>query len=263
MTGAIIYTGLIGVYGFIIGKSFKGLNPFLMFIGLMFALPVIAYVEQYQQPLLYIPFAIGFITNFASPLRSVMDFFSGIKMDIERFFANKRYKKEQKRQDKEYKKEQAREDARRAKQAKQQAKQNKRNSTNQNYQNQQNNNYSEQQRQAQAEQERLRRQAEELRRQREQFQREQAQARNNQANQNNQSSSPNDDLNPNNLDDACEILGCNRNDDLPTFKKAYRYLRAMYHPDKMEQFGGRRKKQAEEEMKLINQAWVRVKQKFK
>ena len=260
MTGAIIYSGLIGVYGFIIGKSFKGLNPFLMLLGLFFSIPVIGAVEQNQEPLLYIPFAIGFISNFASPLRSVMDFFLGIKMDIERSQANRRYKKEQKRREKEHAKDEARENASRAKQAKQQAKQNQRNSTNQNYQNQQNNNYSEQQRQAQADQERLRRQAEELRRQREQFQREQAQAR---SNQNNQSSTPNGDLNPNNLDDACEILGCNRNDDLATFKKAYRVLRAMYHPDKVEQFGGRRKKQAEEEMKLINQAWARVQQKFK
>jgi DnaJ-domain-containing protein 1 len=260
MTAIIFYTGFIGIYGFIIGKSFKKLNPFLMLLGMFFSIPVIAQVEQSNQQLLYIPFAIGFFTNFGNPLRKVTDFFTEIKMNIELSQANKRYKKEQKRRDKEYKKEQARENARRAKQAKQHAKQNTRKSTNQNYQNQQNNNYSEQQRQAQAEQERLRRQAEELRRQREQFQREQAQARNN---QNNQSSTPNDELNPNNLDDACEILGCNRNDDLATFKKAYRYLRAMYHPDKMEQFGGRRKKQAEEEMKLINQAWVRVQQNFK
>ena len=263
MTAIIFYTGFIGIYGFIIGKSFKRLNPFLMLLGMFFSIPVIAQVEQSNQQLLYIPFAIGFFANFGNTLRKVTDFLSGIKMDIERFFANKRYEKEQKRRDKEYKKEQARENARQAKQAKQQAKQNKRNSTNQNYQNQQNNNYSDQQRQAQADQERLRRQAEELRRQREQFQREQAQARNNQANQNNQTSSNNDDLDPNSFNDACEILGCNPSDNLATIKKAYRYLRAMYHPDKMEQFGGRRKKQAEEEMKLINLAWVRVQKKFK
>ena len=171
MTAIIFYTGFIGIYGFIIGKSFKRLNPFLMLLGMFFSIPVIAQVEQSNQQLLYIPFAIGFFANFGNPLRKVTDFFAGIKMDIERFFANKRYKKEQKRRDKEYKKEQAKENARRTKQAKQQAKQNKRNSANQNYQNQQNNNYSEQ--------ERLKREAEELRRQREQFQREQAQARRN------------------------------------------------------------------------------------
>jgi len=229
-----------------------------MLLGMFFSIPVIAQVEQSNQQLLYIPFAIGFFANFGNPLRKVTDFFAGIKMDIERFFANKRYKKEQKRRDKEYKKEQAKENARRAKQAKQQAKQNKRNSTNQNYQNQQNNNYSEQQRQAQAEQERLRRQAEELRRQREQFQREQAQARRNQTNQ----APNNDDLNPKNYADACEILGCDPNADQATLKKAYRYLRSMYHPDKMAQFSGRRKKQAEEEMKLINLAWARVQKEF-
>ena len=173
MTAVIIYSGLIGVYGFIIGKSFKGLNPFLMLLGMMFAIPVIGAVEQNQQPLLYIPFAIGFITNFTSPLRRVMDFFSGIKMDMERSRANKKYQKEQKKRQKEYDKQQAQYEKERAKQQ-----------SSQNHQRQTNNNYSEQQRHTQAEQERLRRQAEELRRQREQFQREQAQARRNQSNQN-------------------------------------------------------------------------------
>jgi len=133
----------------------------------------------------------------------------------------------------------------------------------QNHQRQTNNNYSEQQRQTQAEQERLRRQAEELRRQREQFQREQAQARNNHTNQNKQSSSSNDDLNPKNFNDACEILGCKHTDDKPTLKTAYRRLSAMYHPDKVEKLGGRRKVQALAEMKLINQAWARVQQNFR
>lgn len=245
MTAAIIYSGLIGVYGFIIGKTFKGLNPFLMLIGMMFAIPVLGVVEQYQQPLLYIPFAIGFITNFASPLRSVFDFFSGIKMDIERTFANRRYKKEQKQRQKEYDKQQAQYEKEKAK-----------HQSSHNSQYQQNNNYTEQQ--AQAEQERLRRQAEELRRQREQFKREQAEARRNQANQNHQSSTSNDDLNPNIFKDACEILGCKDTDDLATLKKAYRRLSAMYHPDKVEKLGGRRKFQALAEMKLINKAWNTV-----
>jgi DnaJ-domain-containing protein 1 len=250
MTAVIIYSGLIGIYGFIIGKSFKGLNPFLMLLGMVFSLPVIGAVEQHQQPLLYIPFAIGFITNFASPLRSVMDFFLGIKMDIERSRANKRYNKEQKQRQKEYDKQQAKYEKERAKQQSTQSHQ------------RQTNSYSEQQKQTQAEQERLRRQAEELRRQREQFQREQTQAKNNQTNQNKQTSSNNDDLNPNNFKDACEILGCKDTDDKATIKKAYQRLSSMFHPDKVEKLGGRRKVQALAEMKLINQAWVRVQQKL-
>lgn len=246
MTAAIIYSGLIGVYGFIIGKTFKGLNPFLMLIGMMFAIPVLGVVEQYQQPLLYIPFAIGFITNFASPLRSVFDFFSGIKMDIERASANRRYKKEQKKRQKEYDRQQAEYEKQRAKHQ---------SSHNSYYQ--QNNNYTHQQ--AEAEQERLRRQAEELRRQREQFKREQEQAK---RNQNSQSSASNDDLNPNIFKDACEILGCKDTDDKATLKKAYKRLSSMYHPDKVEKLGGRRKGQALAEMKLINQAWERVQEKF-
>ena len=257
MTAIIFYSGFIGVYGFIIGKSFKKLNPFLMLLGMFFTLPVIMQVEQNNQPLLYIPFGIGFFANFGNPFRRVLDFFAGIKMDIERYFANKRYKKEQKRREKE----RAKQQAKREKQAKQQAKQNKRNSANQNYQSQQNN-FSEQQRQAQAERERLKREAEELRRQREQFQREQAQSRQNQTSQNNHSSN-NDDLNPDNYADACEILGCDKNADFATLKKSYRYLRSMYHPDKVSQFSGRRKKQAEAEMKLINLAWDRVQKKFR
>lgn len=256
MTGIIIYSSLIGVYGFIIGKSFKGLNPFLMLLGLMFTLPVVGAVEQHQQPLLYIPFAIGFITNFASPLRSVFDFFSGIKMDIERSHANRQYKKEQKQRQKEFDKQQA-------KYEKERAKQQSKYQSEPNYSQQNSSSYADQKKQAQAEQERLRRQAEELRRQREQFKREQAQARNNQSNKSTRSSTSNDDLNPKVFKDACEILGCKDTDDKATLKKAYQRLSAMYHPDKVEKLGGRRKVQALAEMKLINQAWETVQLSFK
>ena len=46
--------------------------------------------------------------------------------------------------------------------------------------------------------------------------------------------------------------------DLVVFKKAYRTLRALYHPDKINHLGGTRKQQAEEEMKLINLAWATI-----
>ena len=256
MTAIIFYSGFIGIYGFIIGKSFKKLNPFLMLLGMFFSVPLIAQVEQNNQPLLYIPFGIGFFANFGNPFRKVFDMIDDIKYSIKDFFATRRNNKQAKKQQRHQQKQQANayqqnyEDLNRQKEDIEAE-------LNRNKQKAQ----EEINRQEKQAQERLRREAEELRRQREQFHREQAQARNNQSNQNNQSSS-NDDLNPNNFNDACEILGCEPNSDFATLKKAYRYLRSMYHPDKMAQFSGRRTKQAEKEMKLINLAWARVQKEF-
>ena len=240
MAQTIFITAFLGVYGFAIGKTFKRLNPFLMLFGMLFSLPLVQMANQYDQPLVYIPFIIGFFANFTNPMRRVLEFFSEIKMSFQMFLNRRRFKKAKTRKFHE-------EQQQSHQQSRQSSQQRNRSSSSESYY----------RKQAEEERERLRREAEELRRRQEQFQREQAQARQQ------QSSTPNDELNPKNFNDACEILGCQPTDDLATFKKAYRVLRAMYHPDKVEQFGGRRKKQAEAEMKLINLAWETIQKRFR
>ena len=66
-------------------------------------------------------------------------------------------------------------------------------------------------------------------------------------------------MNPSNLADAYEILGVAQGASLDECKKAYRLLMGLYHPDKVAQLSGNRRKQAEEETMLINAAWEQVK----
>lgn len=67
------------------------------------------------------------------------------------------------------------------------------------------------------------------------------------------------ELNPSVLADAYEILGVQQGANLEECKKAYRLLMSLYHPDKVAQLSGSRRRQAEEETKWINAAWRQVK----
>jgi len=69
------------------------------------------------------------------------------------------------------------------------------------------------------------------------------------------------ELNPSILADAYEILGVPQGASLEECKKAYRLLMGLYHPDKVTQLSGSRRRQAEEETKRINASWQRIKGK--
>ena len=66
------------------------------------------------------------------------------------------------------------------------------------------------------------------------------------------------ELNPSVLVDAYEILGVQQTASQEECKKAYRLLMSLYHPDKVAQLSGNRRKQAEEETKRINAAWQKI-----
>ena len=68
-------------------------------------------------------------------------------------------------------------------------------------------------------------------------------------------------LNPNILSEAYEILGVQMGASLDECKKARTTLLAMYHPDTVAHLNETRRKLAEQETKLINASWERIKRK--
>ena len=69
-----------------------------MLLGMLFSVPLIAQVEQNNQPLLYIPFGIGFFANFGNPFRKIFDMIDDIKYSIKDFFVTRRHNKQAKKQ---------------------------------------------------------------------------------------------------------------------------------------------------------------------
>ncbi|MEM8593449.1 MAG: DnaJ domain-containing protein [Pseudomonadota bacterium] len=65
-------------------------------------------------------------------------------------------------------------------------------------------------------------------------------------------------LDPNVLADAFEILGVDHDADIDGCRQAYKRLCSIYHPDKISQFKGWRREQAEHDMKQINLAWANI-----
>ncbi|WP_419555176.1 DnaJ domain-containing protein [Pseudoalteromonas luteoviolacea] len=59
------------------------------------------------------------------------------------------------------------------------------------------------------------------------------------------------------------MLGVHAGNSLVEFKKAYRHLSNLFHPDKLDKFDGILKQQAKENAKLINIAWETIQKKLK
>lgn len=214
--------------GFFCGKIFKGFNPFYIFFGgLILLVPAAQFLIELDSFFYSSAFVVGFLYNYGNPFGRILGAVEEVKMGwlYRRSMAGARDSLSDQKEEIEaelLRQKQTAEDEIRSQEEEVMA--------------------------------RLRREAEELNRQREKFQKEQSQAKSQ-----GQSSGSNRSFDPNTFSGACEILGCSPDSDLATLKKAYRILRALYHPDKINQLGGRRKIQAEEEIKLINLAWDTVK----
>lgn len=65
-------------------------------------------------------------------------------------------------------------------------------------------------------------------------------------------------LNPTIYADACKILGVPEGATVEEYKKAYRHLSSLFHPDKFARYDGLLKEQAAENLKLVNVAWETV-----
>lgn len=244
--------------GYLIGKLFKGLNPFLVILGGVMILAIApVFLQMEQRDFATAFFVIGFILNFNRPVTKIRywisDLFGTLSFRRERagYVADIEQQKEQAEAELYRQKQEVEDELRRQKQ------------------------------QAEQDIERQRREAEEaIRREAENLKREQERARsnskNNQNNQNdsrqessqdrqNQNQSNSSDsghLNPKYFPDACEILGKGQGCTKKEYKVAYMQLIKLYHPDKIAGLSGSRKAQAENEAKLINAAWDTIKKKL-
>jgi len=259
MSELIFSTALIMFAGYIAGKIFKGFNPFLVAVGLLFLLfisPI--FKESENEYITYAIFGFGVILNFNQPVSRLRAWFADLMnlISLRRFSASYAsdigQQKEQAEADLYRQKQDIEEEIRRQK------------------------------RQAEQDIERQRREAEEaIRREAENLKREQERARSNQnksqsnqdnsrqennqsrQNQNQSNNSDSGHLNPQYFPDACEILGkgqgCSKNE----YKVAYMKLIKLYHPDKISGLSGSRKAQAENEAKQINAAWDTIKKKLR
>lgn len=258
MSELIFTTALVMFAGYLAGKLFKGFNPFLVAIGLLFLLfmyPV--FMESENEYVTYAIFGFGVILNFNQPVSRLRAWFADLMnlISLRRFSASYAndigQQKEQAEADLYRQKHEVEEEIRRQK------------------------------RQAEQDIERQRREAEEaIRRESENLKREQERARSNNKSQNSQDNSRQENnqnrqsqnkskntdsghLNPQYFPDACEILGKGEGCILKEYKGAYMQLIKLYHPDKISGLSGSRKAQAENEAKLINAAWDTIKKKLK
>ncbi|MEW6990408.1 hypothetical protein AADZ91_06915 [Colwelliaceae bacterium 6441] len=258
MSELIFTTALVMFAGYLAGKLFKGFNPFLVAIGLLFLLfmyPV--FMESENEYVTYSIFGFGVILNFNQPVSRLRAWFADLMnlISLRRFNASYAndigQQKEQAEADLYRQKHEVEEEIRRQK------------------------------RQAEQDIERQRREAEEaIRRESENLKREQERARSNNKSQNSQDNSRQENnqnrqsqnkskntdsghLNPQYFPDACEILGKGEGCILKEYKVAYMQLIKLYHPDKISGLSGSRKAQAENEAKLINAAWDTIKKKLK
>lgn len=222
MTVILFFSFFIAVLGYLLGRCFRGMNPFLIFFGVMVLLfPVgIALLDGHHE-LYFIPFVVGFLYSFGNPLAWLQDGIAELRLSYQ-LAKSKRQSQQQNEQTKKQAEEYFKEQSEKLQRQKEQA---------------------------EAE---IKKEAEKLRRKQEAFR-----------NQQSSSNARDQGLNPKNFQDACKILSVDSTSSLEEFKKAYRHLSNLFHPDKFAHFDGLLKAQAAENFKLVNQAWETVKRKLK
>lgn len=228
--------------GNVTGKLFKNMNPFLVMLGLMLLLGFFPVIDQQDNMLFFVAFALGFLENFFSVFGLIRDGFYNIKY---RFELNSSVNKAH--DDLDRQKSEHEEDLRRQKREAEDDLQRQRQDVEDQLR-----------RENQEAEERLRRAKEDLKRQREEAERQK-----NKKSGASQQSTNNESIMPRTFAEACEVLGVDQSASLAECKKAKRTLSAMYHPDKFEQFTGKRRKQAEIEFQKIMCAWDIVEKKKK
>jgi hypothetical protein len=246
MTEILIVSFLLLGAGYIVGKLFIGLNPFLMIIGfILIGITAPAFIEM-NNDFYMACFVIGGLLNFNRPvtyIRSLLsDFFGTLSLRragagyIEKIEIQKQQAEEELARQKREIEEEIRRQKREAEQ-----------------------DLKRQQREAE---EAIKREAENLRREREMYQQSSNNSQDN-SQQSNNSASGNKHLNPLVFADACEIMGLSQGKTLKEYKTAYHKLIKLYHSDGLSGLSDELKKQEEEKAKALNVAMNTIKKKLK
>jgi len=246
MTEILFISLLLTGFGYVIGKLFIKLNPFLMLLGLFFIAGISPVFMELNNNYYTGCFVFGAVLNFTRPVTFIRSLLSNLFGAFRFRRANSGYSQnieQQIRQAEDELYNQKRQVEEELKRQKHDAEQDI-------------------QRQRREAEEAIKREAENLRKERAKHQ----QSSSNQQNQNNgQSSSSNNKnhLNPRVFADACEILEMGLGNTLPEYKKAWKKLMSLYHSDKLAGLSDELRKQEEEKAKLVNAAWDTVKKKLK
>jgi len=246
MTEILIVSFLMIFGGYIVGKLFVRLNPFLMIIGFIFmAVTAPAFIEM-DNDYYMACFVFGAILNFSRPVSYVRDLFGTLSLRRAgaSYVANIEEQKQQAEDELYNQKHQVEEELKRQKYEAEQ----------------------DIQRQRREAEEAIRREAENLRRERERHQQNSNRSQGNHSQNNNQQSysSTNDKkhLNPLVFADACEILGLSQGRTFKEYKAAYLKLMKLYHSDKLAGLSDELRKQEEEKAKTLNVAMNTIKKKL-
>ena len=247
MTEILIVSFLMIFGGYIIGKLFVRMNPFLMIIGFIFiAITAPAFIEM-DNDYYMACFVFGAILNFSRPVSYVRDLFGTLSLRRAGagYVANIEEQKQQAEAELYSQKHQVEEDLRRQKQEAEQ----------------------DIQRQRREAEEAIKREAENVRREREQYQQSSNRSQSGHSQYNNQqshsSTSDKKHLNPLVFADACEIMGLSQGKTLKEYKIAYHKLIKLYHSDGLSGLSDELKKQEEEKAKTLNVAMNTIKKKLK
>lgn len=285
MSELLFSNALIVFAGYIAGRIFKGFNPFLVALGLLFLLfisPI--FTESKNEYITYAVFGAGVILNFNRPVTRIRYWFGDLLnfVSIRRLATN--YAEDIDRQKAEAEaelyrqKREVEEEIRRQKRQAEEDLERQRREAEEAIRREAENLKREQER-AKAEQQQ-REQQERSRQQQNRSQQSGKQQSHSQNGQNNSQSrhstsgnnhsrrSTNGDtshLDPKNFADACEILGKGQGCSKAEYKTAYKKLMNQNHPDKVYARTGSEteKAKAEQKTKQLNVAWETIQKKLK
>lgn len=253
MTEILFVSFLMLFGGYIVGKFFVRLNPFLMIVGFIFiAITAPAFIEM-DNNYYTACFVLGGLLNFNRPVTYARNLLGSLSLRRvgARYVENIEEQKQQAEAELYSQKSKVEEELWRQKQDAEQ----------------------DIQRQRREAEDAIKRETENLRREKERYSRQQKednqrQQNNNQKNnQNNKSSNSQSNnkrhLNPLIFADACEILGLGQDKTLKEFKRAYIKLMKLYHSDRLAGLSAELRNQEEEKAKTLNVAMGTIKKKFR
>ena len=228
MTEILFMSVFLGGTGYLVGKLFIRLNPFLMILGIFILLGLAPALVEFDNTYYTICFVLGAVLNFKQPLTYslafINDLFSSFQLKQARagYSENIEEQKQQAEHELYRQKQQVEEELKRQKYEAEQ-------------------DIARQRREAE---ETIKRQAENLKREKEKYQK----------SRNNSYENTKEHLNPLVFSDACKILGLPQGKTLKEYKKAYLQKMKLYHADRLAGLSDELRKQEEEKAKVLNMA---------